>query len=77
VRAQLGNFPAGMREELSPFVRAGYTRVGGFSPLVLDLNFTSFDQYMNSRLSRVTRKSLRRKLRKADRAYRRRLHLKF
>jgi len=55
-----------MREELSPFVRAGYTRVGGFSPLVLDLNFTSFDQYMNSRLSRVTRKSLRRKLRKAD-----------
>lgn len=66
MRAQLGNFPAGMREELSPFVRAGYTRVGGFPPLVLDLNFTSFDQYMNSRLSRVTRKRLRRKLRKAD-----------
>ena len=60
------DFPAGMREELSPFVRAGYTRVGGFPPLVLDLNFTSFDQYMDSRLSRVTRKSLRRKLRKAD-----------
>jgi len=49
------DFPAGMREELSPFVRAGYTRVGGFPPLVLDLNFTSFDQYMDSRLSRVTR----------------------
>ncbi len=60
------DFPAGMREELSPFVRAGYTRVGGFPPLVLDLNFTSFDQYMDSRLSRVTRKGLRRKLRKAD-----------
>ncbi len=48
------DFPAGMREELSPFVRAGYTRVG-FPPLVLDLNFKSFDQYMDSRLSRVTR----------------------
>jgi Acetyltransferase (GNAT) domain len=60
------DFPAAMREELSPFVSAGYTRVGGFPPLALDLNFTSFDQYMDIRLSRVTRKSLRRKLRKAD-----------
>jgi Acetyltransferase (GNAT) domain len=60
------DFPAAMREELSPFVRAGYTRVGGFPPLMLDLNFASFDQYMDVHLSRVTRKSLRRKLRWAD-----------
>lgn len=60
------DFPAAMREELSPFVNAGYTRVSGFPPLVLDLNFTSFDQYMDTRLSRVTRKCLRRKLRTAD-----------
>jgi len=59
------DFPAALRDELLPFAKAGYTRVGGFPPLTLDLNFTSFDQYMETRLSRITRKSLRRKLRKA------------
>ena len=58
------DFPAALREELSPFCAAGYTRLGGFPPLILDLQFTSFDQYMETRLSRVTRKGLRRKLRK-------------
>src|SRR5260370_16579157 len=48
-----------------PYVQAADIGVGGFPPLNLDLNCTSFDQYMETRLSRITRKSLRRKLRKA------------
>src|SRR5260370_8393877 len=59
------DFPAALRDELLPFVKAGYTRVGGFPPLTLDLNFTSFAQYIETPLNRTTLKSLRRKLRKA------------
>ncbi len=59
----LKDFPAKMRAELTPFVRANYTRLASFPPLMLDLNFASFDEYMQTRLSRTTRKGLRRKLR--------------
>lgn len=61
------DFPATLREEMSALPAAGYTILPSFPPLVLDLPFTSFDDYMEKRLSRVTRKGLRRKLRKTDR----------
>lgn len=60
------DFPASDREELSAFIAAGYTRLGGFPPMTLDLGFASFDKYMEHRLSRATRKNLRRKLRRTD-----------
>jgi hypothetical protein len=59
--------PAASRDELSPLLRTGYTRLPGFPPLTLDLNFASFEEYMATRLSKVTRKGLRRKLRKSGR----------
>jgi multidrug transporter EmrE-like cation transporter len=60
------DFPADMRSELAPLSAAGYTRLDGFPPLMLDLSFASFDEYMEQRLSRTTRKGLRRKLRKTQ-----------
>jgi multidrug transporter EmrE-like cation transporter len=60
------DFPAALRREIAPLHEAGYARLPSFPPLVLDLNFASFEDYMEKRLSRATRKGLRRKLRKAD-----------
>jgi hypothetical protein len=60
------DFPEALRDELEPLVAAGYTRLAGFPPLMLNLNFRSFAQYMETRLSHVTRKGLRRKLRQAE-----------
>jgi multidrug transporter EmrE-like cation transporter len=59
------DFPGTRRDELSPLLAADYTRLRGFPPLMLDLSFASFDEYLE-RLSRVTRKGLRRKLRKTE-----------
>jgi hypothetical protein len=59
------DFPAARRTELSPLMAAEYTRLRSFPPLMLDLPFASFDEYME-RLSKVTRKGLRRKLRKTE-----------
>jgi multidrug transporter EmrE-like cation transporter len=47
---------------------ANYTLLPGFPPLELELNFSSFDEYMEQRLSRITRKGMRRKLRRTDEA---------
>jgi uncharacterized membrane protein len=60
------DFPAALRQNLAPLQAKAYTRLPGFPPLALDLDFDSFDQYMEKKLSRVTRKGLRRKLRKAE-----------
>ena len=60
------DFPAAAREELSPFLSAGYTRLGGFPPMTLPLEFRSFEEYMEKCLTRATRKNLRRKLRRTD-----------
>src|SRR5262249_61493454 len=57
--------PATSRDELSPLLRTGYTRLPGFPPLTLDLNFASFEEHMATRLSKVTRKGLRRNLSKS------------
>ena len=60
------DFPATTREALSRLERIGYVRLAGFPSLAIDLNFASFEEYMTTRLSKVTRKSLRRKFRVAD-----------
>jgi predicted N-acyltransferase len=61
-------FPASERDALTRLESAGYTRLDGFPPLKLDLNFESFDDYLQTRLSKGMRKSLRRKFRETDRA---------
>jgi len=60
------DFPARMRSAFSSLNRAGYIRVTGFPPLILDLNFASFEEYAIKQLSRATRKNLRRKFRAAE-----------
>jgi hypothetical protein len=62
------DFSAKLRKAFAPLVNAAYTRLAGFPSLILDLNFGSFDEYLRTHLSRITRKGLRRKLRKADKA---------
>lgn len=62
------DFPANLRSAFSGLKPAGYVRVGGFPPLILDLDFGSFEEYVTNRLSRATRRNLRRKLRVADNA---------
>jgi Uncharacterized protein conserved in bacteria len=62
------DFPAASRKAFSPLQSAGYVRLAGFPSLALDLDFASFDDYMMTRLSKVTRKSLRRKLSVAESA---------
>jgi predicted N-acyltransferase len=58
------DFSPSLRSNLRPLVRAGYTRLDGFPSLHLDLNFSSVEGYMRQYLSRVTRKSFKRKLKK-------------
>lgn len=63
----LKDFSSGYRAALSVFSRNGFARVPSMPMTRLALNFTDFEDYL-SHLSRVTRKSLRRKFRKAARA---------
>jgi predicted N-acyltransferase len=58
------DFSPNVRSNLRPLVLAGYTRLDGFPSLRLDLNFSSVEDYMRQQLSRVTRKSIKRKLKK-------------
>jgi Acetyltransferase (GNAT) domain len=60
------DFSANARELFTPLVKAGYTHLEGFPSLILHLNFDSFDEYLRTHLSKITRKGLRRKLRKSD-----------
>ncbi len=62
----LKDFPATLRDQLSPFEQANYIRLGGFPPLVREFDFASFEEYMETKLSRPTRKNIRRKLRRSD-----------
>lgn len=62
------DFPAETRAEMAPLADAGYTRLDGFPPLKLALDFDSFEDYLNARLSRTTRKGLRRKFRAVTQA---------
>ncbi len=60
------DFSAKLRETLVPLIEAGYTHLAGFPSLALHLNFSSFDEYLRTHLSKITRKGLRRKLRRSD-----------
>jgi hypothetical protein len=60
------DFPAGTRSAFASLKQAGYARITGFPPLILDLNFASFEDYATKQLSRATRKNLRRKFRRAN-----------
>ncbi|MEA3211031.1 MAG: hypothetical protein QOE70_4088 [Chthoniobacter sp.] len=57
----LKDFPAQYREPLQTFSQDGYRRVPSLPGASLDLDFGSFEEYMQSRLSKVYRKNLRRK----------------
>ena len=61
----LKDFHSEYRENLKPFSNNGYSRVPSMPGVKLDLNFGSFEEYMSQCLSKVTRKSLRRKFKKA------------
>ena len=63
----LKDFPSRYRSTLSRFSANGYARVPSMPLTGLALDYTDFDQYLNS-LSKATRKDLRRKFRKAERA---------
>ena len=58
----LKEFPAEYRQSLAPFSSNGYTRVPSLPMTRLAIDFGSFDEYMTKVLSKVTRKSIRRKL---------------
>src|SRR5436190_16056821 len=60
------DFPATTRSAFCCLSYAGYVRVAGFPSLSLELNFASFDEYLTTRLSKNTRRNLRRKFRSAD-----------
>ena len=62
------DFPVATREAFDHLNEAGYVRLAGFPSLALNLDFASFEEYMKTRLSKVTRKSLRRKFRAAETA---------
>ncbi len=57
----LKDFPATYRAALAPFTKAGYQRAPSMPAASLDLDFGSFEEYMQNRLSKVFRKNLRRK----------------
>ena len=59
------DFPKAYRKSLRPMKRAGYARVPSMPGSRLDLNFKSFDDYLQTKLSHKTRKNLRSKYRKA------------
>ncbi len=60
----LKDFPAQYRTELGGLFSSGYTRVPSMPLTRLQLNFASFDEYLNS-LGSATRKNMRRKHRQA------------
>jgi hypothetical protein len=62
----LKDFPSSYREMLSPFATDGYQRAPSMPAARLELDFPTFDEFMNQRLSKVFRKNLRRKLRASE-----------
>ncbi len=60
----LKDFPALYRPALTTLTRSGFRRVASMPACMLDFDFSSFEQYIQQKLSRSFRESLRRKLRK-------------
>jgi hypothetical protein len=63
----LKDFPANYRPSLETFALNGYARIPSMPMTRLSLNYENWDDYFRS-LSKATRKDLRRKFRKAERA---------
>ena len=63
----LKDFPPQYRQALNRFSVNGYARIPSMPLTRLELNYSSFEEYLAS-LSKVTRKGLRRKFRKAEQA---------
>ena len=59
-------FPAMYRETMGCLAANGFTRIPSMPMVQLALPFASFEQYMEKKLSKVTRKSLRRKFKKLE-----------
>jgi len=59
------DFPKSYRKQLRPMKKSGYARVPSMPGSRLDINFKSFDEYLQTKLSHKTRKNLRSKYRKA------------
>lgn len=57
----LKDFPAEYRDLLTVFTAQNYQRIPGLPGVKLDLDFSSFEEYMAKKLSKVYRKNLRRK----------------
>ena len=63
----LKDFPLACRDGLRTLTAGGgYTRLPSLPGVRLPLDFASFDEYVQSRLGKATRKSLRRKFREVD-----------
>src|SRR6202051_4600245 len=63
----LKDFPANYRSALKTFALNGYARIPSMPMTRLSLHFENWDEYFRT-LSKATRKDLRRKFRKAERA---------
>ncbi|PYK12839.1 MAG: GNAT family N-acetyltransferase [Verrucomicrobia bacterium] len=63
----LKDFPATYRSKLEPFSANGYARIPSMPMTRLPLHYNNWDEYFRT-LSKATRKDLRRKFRKAERA---------
>jgi hypothetical protein len=72
------DLPTGYRSAMGRLVRRGrYTRLAGLPAVGLQLDFDSFDEYLEDRLGKATRKNLRRKFREVERAAPITLEVKF
>src|SRR6266508_4158812 len=63
----LKDFPANYRSAVETFALSGYSRIPSMPMTRLPLRYENWDEYFRT-LSKATRKDLRRKFRKADRA---------
>ncbi len=61
-------FPSRYRAALDELTRAGFTRVPSMPMVRLDIHYRDFDDFVAKKLSKVTRKNVRRKLRAAESA---------
>lgn len=62
----LKDFPATQRTELNCLRSNGYARLDSFPALELPLTVASFEDYLDTKVSKATRKNIRRKLRHSD-----------
>ena len=64
----LKEFPARYRDPLQCFLQCGFTRVPSLPMTKLNIDYMSFDEYMNKALNSATRTKLRKKFRAAAQA---------